>query len=311
MAALITTGSWPKRLVPGVKGWVMMAMRDLVPEYTQFMHSIKSDRRFEEFVSGTEMSLAQQRDEGDGLRYDSFEQGLTTRLTYVEFVKAFQITKRAQDDDQYGKDLAQKGSKKAARMLMRTKDIVCSNLLNNGFGTSGVFGRSSGLGNQLFSSTQTRGDGGTYSNVLSTAAPLSEAALESMLTAIRQQVDEGGHTLGLKGKKLIVPPALEFQAKRLLGNPNRPATSDRDINAIYALNSLPDGYVVNDHLTDSNNWFILTDGVDPEEGLVLIERNSIAITGDNDFDTDNAKFKAVDSYIPSWINPRIIMGTNP
>jgi hypothetical protein len=307
---VITAGSWPKRQVPGVKAWVGEAYKDYPTEYTQFMTVVKSNRRFEEFVSSSEMSLAQQRDEGSAARYDSFEQGFTTRLTYVEYQKGFIITKRAQMDDLYSESLVKKGSKKMARMLMRTKEIVCANLLNNGFGTTGVFGRASELGNQLFKSNHTRVDGGTFSNVLSTAAPLSEAALESMLIGIGQQVDEGGHQIGLKGQKLIVPIQLEYQAERLLANPNRPETSDRDINAIYSMRKLPQGFVVNHYLTDANNWFILTDS-DPEEGLILLEREAMEISGDNDFDTDNAKFKAVESYIPSWIDPRRIHGTNP
>lgn len=307
MAGIITTGSFAKRLWPGVKAWVGAAYKDYAPEYTEFMTEIKSDRRYEEFVSMGGMGLGVIKNEGDAVTYTDFNQGFTTRIVNVEYGLGFIITSRVQADDQYAENLARLGSKKLARSLAQTKETICANILNNGFSasTSHIGGDST----TLFTASHVRVDGGSYSNVPSSPASLSEASLEQAEIDISGFVDESGLKIQIRPKKLVIPAALKFTAKRILGNPMRPATADRDINAIYDMNIYEQGFTVNHFLTSTTKYFITTD-VDPEEGLVLLSRENIDITSDNDFDTDNAKFKAKERYAADWIDARCAYGVN-
>lgn len=302
---VINTGSFPKRLWPGVKAWFGQAYNDYPTEYTEFMDVIKSDKMYEEFVSMGTLGLATVRDEGDATQYGSFAQGFTTRLVHVQYSTGFVITEILQADDQYAENLAKKGSIALARALRQTKETICANVLNNGFSVDATHVGGDGLA--LFSGSHIREDGGTFSNLMSSPVSLSEAGIEQALIDIGNLVDGAGLRIQIMAKKLIIPLALQFTAKRILGNPDRPATADRDINAIYAMGMLKEGYAVDHYLTSSSKWFIKTDAMD---GLVLLERSGVQLTSDNDFDTDNAKFKVKERYIPSFVDPRGAYGVN-
>lgn len=306
----MTRGNFAKRMYPGVKGWIQDGYKDYPTEYTEFMKSVKSDRMYEEFVSMGVMGLATVKDEGDSIAYDSFGQGFTTRIDPLEFGKGFIITQRLQRDDQYAENLAQKGSKQLVRSLAQTKETYCANVLANGFSAQTANRQNSASDTTLFSTSHSRVDGGTYANKPSVDATLSEAALEQAMIDIGSLKDEGGFPVKVMARKLIVPIALQFTAERILNNPNRPSTADRDINALYSMGMLPDGYRVNHYLSSSSNYFIINDINNDGEGLVLVEREAIEVGSDNDFDTGNAKFKAVESYIPSWVDPRCVYGVN-
>jgi phage major head subunit gpT-like protein len=309
-AGVMTRGNFAKRMYPGVKAWIQDGYKDYPTEYTEFMKSIKSDRMYEEFVSMGVMGLATIKNEGDSISYDSFGQGFTTRIDPVEYGKGFIITQRLQRDDVYAENLAKKGAAQLVRSLAQTKETLCANVLANGFSAQTANRQNSASDTTLFSTTHTRVDGGTYANKPSTDATLSEAALEQAMIDIGSVKDEGGYPIKIMGKKLIIPIALMFVAERILANKDRPATADRDINALKSMGMLPGGFVVNHYLTSASNYFITTDVNDGDEGLVLVQREAIEVGSDNDFDTGNAKFKAVESYIPSWVDPRAIYGVN-
>lgn len=309
-AGVMNRGNFAKRMFPGVKAWVQDGYKDYPTEFTEFMKSVKSDRMYEEFVSMGVMGLATVKNEGDSIAYDSFGQGFTTRIDPLEFGKGFIITKRLQRDDVYAENLAQKGSKQLVRSLAQTKETYCANVLNNGFGAQTANRQNSNSDTTLFSTSHGRVDGGTYANKPTTDASLSEASLEQAMIDIGSLKDEGGYPIKIMARKLIIPIALQFTAERILNNPNRPSTADRDINALYSMGMLPDGIRVNHYLSSSTAYFIITDANDSEEGMILLEREAIEVGSDNDFDTGNAKFKAGESYIPSWVDSRSVYGVN-
>jgi hypothetical protein len=101
--------------------------------------------------------------------------------------------------------------------------------------------------------------GGTFSNRLATDADLNETSLEQSLIDIAAFVDERGLKIATQGRKLIIPKELQFTADRLMNSVLRTGTADNDINAIRNMGMIPEGYVVNHFLTDTDAFFIKTD----------------------------------------------------
>jgi len=89
-----------------------------------------------------------------------------------------------------------------------------------------------GDGKALFATDHPLVSGGTNSNTPATAADLNETSLENAVIQIAAWTDERGLLIAAKPKKLIVPPALQFVATRLLETELRVGTADNDINAI-------------------------------------------------------------------------------
>lgn len=299
MAGLIVQGNAAKRLLPGVLKFFGWSYKDYNPEYTEIFEVMKSNKRFEEIVSMSGMGLAVVKNEGQGITYDDFQQHLTYRVSQVMYAKGFVISKEAMDDDQYAPKLAEIGAKFMAKSMKQTKETICANVLNNGFSSSYL----GGDGVALFSASHV-GRLSTFSNLL-TAADLSEAALETATISISQAVDDAGLKLAAVPRKLIISSSDIYNARRILGNDDRPATSDRDINAMVSLGVLPEGTRVNHYLTDTDAWFIKTD---VENGLMLVEREDQILEAMDDFDTKSSKFSVTERYAPFWGDPRAVYG---
>ena len=148
--------------------------------------------------------------------------------------------------------------------------------------------------------------GGTWSNALATAADLSETSLEQALIDIAAFVDERGLKIALQAQRMIIPKELQFTAERIMRSPQRTGTADNDINAIYQMGMVPQGYHVNHFLADTDAWFLITDA---PNGLKHFVRAPIKTAIEGDFDTGNVRFKARERYTFGWSDPRGIFGT--
>ena len=188
-------------------------------------------------------------------------------------------------------------------MLFRsTKQVKAASVLNNGFNAA----YTGGDGVSLFSSAHPLVSGGTNSNTPATAADLNETSLEAAVIQIAAWTDERGLLIAAKPKKLIVPPALQFVATRLLETELRVGTNDNDINAIKNNGSIPEGYAINHFLTDTNAWFLTTD---VPNGLKHFVRSPLAQSMDGDFDTGNVRYKSRERYSFGWSDPLGIFGS--
>jgi len=195
------------------------------------------------------------------------------------------------------------GKRKAqglARSMRQTKEIVGANVYNRAFATY-----TGGDGKVLLASDHPNVAGGTFSNIIGTAADISEAALEQAVIDIAGFRDDRGLLIAAKPRKLVIPYQLQFEAKRILGSDGRVGTDLNDPNAIKEMGIFGE-VVTNHYLTDADAWFILTD---VKEGLKYFERRGDQFEMDNDFDTENAKFKATARYSFGWSDPRAIYGS--
>lgn len=299
---IFNTGSAPKRLWPGVVEWFGDSYTQYKTEYTDIFDTMASDKRYEEMVSMVGMGLGIIKEEGGQISMDSPRQGFTSRFVHVTYGLGFAITQEALDDDQYAESMAEMGSRKLAFSMAQTKETIAANVLNNCTNSS----YTGGDGVVLLSTAHPLygSNGGTFANKLSTDADFSEASFEQALIDIGGYVDDAGLKIAVRPKRLIIPRQIEFDVRRVLNNPDRPATADRDINASYGY--MPEGYKVNHFLTDADAWFIITDC---PYGMIHFQRSPYKLTSDDDFLTTNALFKVTERYSFGWSDPRGIYGS--
>jgi hypothetical protein len=177
-------------------------------------------------------------------------------------------------------------------------------VLNNGFTNAAAYYGGDGV--PLFSTQHPLVSGGTNSNTQATPADLNETSLEAAVIQIAQWTDERSLLIAAKPKKLVVPPALQFVATRLLETQLRVGTADNDINAIVNNGSIPDGYTVNNYLTDPNAYFLTTD---VPNGMKHFVRSPLSNSMDGDFDTGNVRYKSRERYSFGWSDPLGMWGS--
>lgn len=301
MSGVITSSSFAKLLWPGINAIYGKAYNDYPEEWKQLGFEInKSSKAYEEDVGLSSFGLASVKTEGSPISYDTERQGFTTRYTHVVYALGFIITREIYEDDQYD----QVGKRKAnalARSMKQTKEIVAANIFNRAT-TAGYTG---GDGKTLLATDHPNIAGGTWSNMPTTAADLSEAALEQAAIDIAAFRDDRGLLIACKPKKLVIRPDLQFEAKRILGSDGRVGTDNNDLNAIKTMGIIPE-VVINHYLNDADQWTIITDVAD---GLKYFERRGDQFEMDNDFDTENAKYKATARYSFGWSDPRCAYGS--
>ena len=292
-----------KELEPGLNALFGLEYHRYDNEHTEIFTAESSDRAFEEEVMLTGFAGAAIKQEGAGVQFDQASEAYTSRYTHQTIALAFAITEEAIEDNLYDR-LASRYTRALARSMSQTKQTIAANVLNNGFDTSGSFNGGDGV--SLLNASHPLANGGTFSNILATAADLNETSLEQSLIDIAGFVDERGLKIALQGRKLIIPKELQFTAERVLKSPLRTATADNDINAMMNMGMIPEGYRVNHFLTDTDAFFIITDA---PNGLKEFVRSPIKTAIEGDFDTGNVRFKARERYSFGWSDPRGIFGT--
>ena len=214
-------------------------------------------------------------------------------------------------EDNLYDSLSARYTKALARGMAYTKQVKAAHLFNNGF--TNAF--QSGDGVNLFTADGdgvTGGDGhplvsgGKNSNRPATAADLNETSLEDAIINIAAFTDERGLLIAARPRRLIVPPALQFVATRLLESAGRTGTADNDLNAIRNNGSIPEGYMVNHYLTDTNAFFLITD---VPNGMKHFERTPLETSMDGDFDTGNVRYKARERYSFGVSDPLGVYGS--
>ena len=297
----INSSNFAKALWPGVQAWYGQEYNAHAEECKEIFETRTSRKAYEEIVGTSNFGLAAVKAEGNGIAYDTARQGYTNRFTHVTYGLGFIITKEMVEDDLYDV-IANSRSKSLAKSMRTTKETVAANVLNRA-DTAGYTG---GDGVTLLDANHPNVAGGVFSNELGTAADLSESALEQACIDLGKFEDDRGLRIAVKPQKLILPVDLQFEAERILRTDDRVASADNDLNAIKSLGKIPQGFRINHYLTDADAWFIKTDCND---GMVNFERRADEFTMDNDFDTDNAKYKATGRYSFGWADPRGIFGS--
>ena len=300
MSGIITSSSFAKLLWPGLNSIYGKEYNDYPVEWDQLFEHNTSDRAYEEDLGLSSFGLASVKAEGAPITYDAERQGFTSRYSHVVYALGFIITREIYEDDQYGKVGAQK-AKALARSMRQTKEIVGANIYNRAF--SGSY--TGGDGVSLLNSSHPNVAGGTFSNVMSVASDLSEAALEQAVIDISSFRDDRGLLIAAKPTQLIIPYQLQFEAARILTSDGRVGTDLNDPNVIKD-KGIFNKVTINHYLTDADAWFIRTN---VKDSVKYFERRGDQFEMDNDFDTENAKFKATARYSFGWSDPRGLYGS--
>lgn len=307
MSGVITTSSFAKDLYPGVNKWYGDAYKEFTPEYPNLFDQYDSKRNFEEDVGISGLGLLSQKAEGAGIVYDTSRQGFTTRFNHVVYASGFIVTREAYEDDLYDVIGRQKATG-LAFAVRQTKEVLAANVYNRAFNTAYVGGDASTLVASAGgggSASHPNGAGGTWTNGPAVAVDISEAALEQAVIDLASYTSDRGLRIAVRPQKLIIPVNLMFEAQRILKSDGRVATNNNDMNVLKTMGLIPE-IVVNHYLTDVDAWFIRTDC---KEGMKYFTRRADEFTTDDDFDTENAKYKATFRCSFGWTDPRGIYGS--
>jgi hypothetical protein len=290
-----------KELLPGLNALFGLEYATYQEEHKELYETETSERSFEEETKLSGFSAAPVKNEGSAIAYDNAQEAWTARYNHETIALGFSLTEEAIEDNLYD-SLSARYTKALARGMAYTKQTKAAAVINNGFSAQ----YTGGDGVALFSTAHPLVSGGTNSNRPSTAADLNETSLEAAVIQIAAWTDERGLLIAAKPKKLIVPPALQFVATRLLETSLRVGTTDNDINALKNNGSIPEGYTINHYFTDSNGWYLTTD---VPNGLKHFVRTPLANSMDGDFDTGNVRYKSRERYSFGWSDPLGMFGS--
>ena len=301
MAGPITRGNHPKALWPGIYDWFGAVYDKHEPEWNLLFDVTTSGQAYEEEVEHTSFGLAPQKPEGQSVIYDSNTQGYVSRYQHVAYGLGYIVTREELADNLY-KKVSTSRAQSLAFSMAQTRENVAANIYNRAFNSSYV----GGDGKEMIA-TDHPSLAGTWSNELSTAAQLSESAIETLAIQIMDATNSRGLKISLRPQSMIVPTALYFEACRILESALQNDTANNALNALKQKSTIPVVHV-NHYLTDSNNWFIRTNA---PNALRWFDRESVSFDKDEDFDTDNAKAKGYMRFSAGWTDPRGIYGSAP
>jgi hypothetical protein len=300
MAGVITTGNHPKALWPGMRKFWGREYNEHPQEWTEIFESLDSEKNYEEDTEVTGFGLAPVKAQTGAVSYDSESQGPTKRYTHVTYGLGYVVSREELEDNLY-EVVSKRRIKALAFSIRQTEEIVAANILNRAFNTS----YTGGDGKAMIVSDHVTVSG-SQSNVLTTAADLSEASIEDMCIQIMNTTNSRGLKIKVMPRKLIVAPNEAFNAERILKSALQAGTANNDVNAIKNMGILPEGACVNHYLTDTDAWFIKTNA---PNGLIRFNRRATEFKQDNDFDTENAKAKSTLRFSVGWTDWRGIAGT--
>jgi hypothetical protein len=290
-----------KELLPGLNALFGLQYKTYDQEHEEIYETETSERSFEEETKLSGFSAAPVKNEGSALAYDNAQEAWTARYNHETIALGFSLTEEAIEDNLYD-SLSARYTKGLARAMAYTKQVKAAAVINNGFSSAYV----GGDGVALFSTAHPLVNGGTNSNRPSTGADLNETSLEAAVIQIAAWTDERGLLIAAKPKRLVVPPALQFVATRLLETSLRVGTTDNDINALKSNGSIPGGYTINHYLTDTNGWYLCTD---VPNGMKHFVRTPLSNGMDGDFDTGNVRYKSRERYSFGWSDPLGMFGS--
>ena len=290
-----------KELLPGLNALFGLEYEKYGEEHKEIYETESSERSFEEETKLAGFAAAPLKSEGAAIAYDNAQEAFTARYNHVTIALGFSLTEEAVEDNLYD-SLSARYTKALARSMANTKQVRAANVLNNGF--SGTYAGGDGVA--LFSASHPLVSGGVNSNTQAVATDLNETSLENAVIQIAAWTDERGLLIAAKPRKLVIPPALQFVATRLLDTELRVATADNDLNAIRSNGAIPEGYTVNHYLTDNDAYFLTTD---VPNGMKHFERTALTTSMDGDFDTGNVRYKARERYSFGWSDPLGMWGS--
>lgn len=306
--ATVTSGAFAKALWPGIDNWYQEGYDEHIEEFSKIFVRSSSGKKFEQTVGQSGIGLAAVKAEGASMNFDDVQQTYVNQYTHLAYYNGLVITRETFEDNQYNLDVFKPRSRALASAMRQTMEWIGANVLNNGFDTSYTMGSTSD-GKPLFSATHLNGPYGSSASNLMTAADISELALENMVIACGNMTDARGLKIAVRPDMLIIPVELEPEARRILGSEKQNDTANNAINVLRAQGMIPGGVMVSHYMVDSDAYFLTTSITRSGNGLRWFDRRAMEFDIDNEFDTENAKFKASFRVSAGWDDWRGALGS--
>ena len=303
MPGIIATSNHPKLLWPGVYETWGQTYDQHPKEYTDLYDVKTSEKAYEQLLQITPFGLAPVKTQGASVAYDSEMQGAVTTATMVAYALGYIVTHEEIKDNLY-KEVATRRTQANSFSMTQTVETVAAFIYNNAFVTTYFV---TGDGVALCSTAHVNASGGTYSNMLSPGAALSEASLEDAATQIMGTQDDRGNQVSVLQQSLHVARQEWFSANRILGSVLQSNTSNNNINVLKATNAFPGGIKLNHYFTTARAWFLRTN---VPRGMLFFWREEPFFDQDNDFGTKNALAASYMRFAPTCEDPRGIFGSN-
>lgn len=296
---VIATGSIPRLLQEGIHKVFGDSLAEWPAFYNRIYAALKSRKDYEVDVQVEGFGLADEKDQGDDISFDTSSQGYAPKYLHVTYAKGFIITEEAIEDELYG--IFTKGPRRLSKAMAISREFYAHEPLNNAWDTN--FTMLGGDGKPLFSTTHSNGpSGGTFSNRLTVEADLSEASLEDLIALIRRAEDARGLPAMLSMERLVIAAGVnEFNTQRIMGSVLQNDTANNATNAVRDLGFIKQGSLATPYLTEQGAWFITTNA---DEGLQYFQRREITFGQDNSFTTGNARYKSSMRQSQGWTDPR-------
>jgi len=303
MAGIISTATHPKLLWPGVYTTWGQTYDEHPEEYSDLYQVMDSDKAYEQGVQVTGFGLAPIKSQGAPVTYDYEAQGIISTYQHIAYALGYIVTFEELRDDLY-KEVAERRARGNAFAMRQTLENVAAFPYNNAFTTTYF---TTGDGAALCSTSHVNATGGTYSNALSPAADLCEAALEDLCVQIMQTQNDRGLLISIMPQSLHIAPNEWFNANRILKSVLQSDTANNNINVLKATNAFPQGIKLNHYFTSAHAWFVRTNCPD---GMTMFWRDRPMFDQDNEFDTKNAKAASYMRLSVGCTDPRGIFGSN-
>ncbi len=297
---VISTGSFPKALWPGINEWFGIAYNEQDMQYMYCFDTFTSESNYEEDVLASGFPMAPKKPEGTPYSYATTNQGYVARYIHEPYGLGYMLTYEEMKDNKY-MNLARSRTTGLALSMAQTKETVAANVFNRA--TSSGFNGGDGV---VLLSAAHPSKVGNWSNILSPAADLSETSIEDLIIQIMKAENEDGHKIKLRPQSLLLPVDLYFEATRILKSELQNDTANNPINALRVTAQFPKGFYLNNYFTDTDRWFIRTDC---PNGMKHFQRDRIPVERDNDFHTKNLYFASYDRYSYYWSDPRQVYGS--
>lgn len=303
MAGVITTGSHPKALWPGVHDFWGQVYNEHATEYTDLYDIEDSNKAYEEDVQITGFGLAPVKPQGDMGSYDSEVQGPTSRYTHIAYMLGYIVTFEELRDNLY-EVISMRRAKANAFSINQTIENVAAFPYNNAFSTT-YFTTADGAA--LISTAHVNTTGGQYSNALTPAADLAESSLEDLVIQIMGAQNDRGLLINVMPRSLHIARQEWFNANRILKSVLQPDSAQNNINVLKATNAFPGGVKLNHYFTSPHAFFIRTN---VPNGMTMFWRDRPIFDQDNDFGTKNALAATYMRFSVGATDPRGIFGSN-
>jgi len=298
---VISTGSHPKALWPGVHAWWGQVYDSHPKEYPDLYEIADSEQSYEEDVQVTGFGLAPVKPEGGSISYDYEIQGPVQRYLHIAYALGYKVTYEELKDNLY-EVISMRRSQANAFSMAQTMENIAVAPYNDAF-TGAVF--TYATGQNLCSASQPNTTGGTFSNLLTPGAPIQETSLEDACIQLMGTQTDRGLIVSVMPQSLIVPRQQWFNANRILGSVLQAETANNSLNVLKATNAFPQGIKMNHYLSSSAAWFIRTNC---PNGMRMFMREAPGFDQDNDFDTKNAKAASYMRFSVGATDPRGILG---